>query len=193
MKNHTAHRLLAGLASLVLTLLLAACEPGPQEAAVLFARDFAARDWEGCARWLTPELRERVERKLPEWPIATFATSYYLDTNACTYLKYVTRQNKAHTILRWTWKWSRLPFTNGNSVLDLRWEREGGRWRISDISLNSHWAMFLPAAAATNDLERQEVRPTPYGPRFPRIYSRGEDWDSFGDSMEEYLATWYRL
>ncbi|MBR5946934.1 hypothetical protein IKZ80_07605 [bacterium] len=177
---------------LAAALILTACEPSPKEAAELFVYDLKAGNWKGCASFFTPELREAFAKESESWPILAFAQTFYTDGVNCEFLKYETKEGKAHTLISYTWRWLRVPIVPGSVYFDLVWRPMDGKWRIENIYATSHWDM-LPLVCADSPKEIiNKAQPTTCGLRYVKPYRESESWESLGRTTEQYLETWYR-
>lgn len=181
---------LAGL--FAAALLLTACEPSPKEATELFISDLKAGNWKSCASFFTPELKEAFAKEAENWPVLVFAQTYYADSVNCEFLKYETKEGKAHALISYTWRWLRVPLVPGTIMLDIVWRPMGGKWRIENIYATSHWDMLLPAGPDTPPELLGKAKPTNFGLRYVMQYTKSESWDSLGSTIEKYLETWYR-
>ena len=165
-----------GLVSLV--ALLSACEPSPKEATALFCDDLKAGSFKELLMYMTPELRDSIRSESVKCPVLAFAQSYYSDETRCEFLKYETRDGKAHTLVSYFWRWTRTPLPN-NVVFDLVWRLTDKGWRIENIYASSHWDMLLPEEPGSAKLA-------------PMPYREHESWEKLAQKMETYLETWYR-
>ena len=165
-----------GLASLA--VLLSACEPSPKEAAALFCDDLKAGSFRELLMYMTPELRDSMRSESAKWPVLAFAQSYYVDEVRCEPIKYETKEGKAHTLVSYSWRWTRTPLPN-NVIFDLVWDLTDKGWRIENVYASSHWDMLLPEEPGSAKLAQ-----TPY--------REHESWDKLAQKMETYLETWYR-
>ena len=180
------------LASLLLAVIfLTACEPSPKEATELFLTDLKAGNWKGCASFFTPELKAAFEKEAENWPVLAFAQSYYSDSVNCSFLKYETKEGKAHTVISYAWRWTRAPMPN-SVVLDLVWRPMDGKWRIENIFASSHWDMLLPADKNSPESVLGRAHPSTCGLRYQEPYCGDDSWEELGLKMEKYLETLYR-
>ena len=180
------------LASLILAVIfLTACEPSPKEATELFISDLKAGNWKSCASFFTPELRAAFEKEAENWPVLAFAQSYYSDSVNCSFLKYETKEGKAHTVVSYTWRWTRAPMPS-SVILDLIWRPMDGKWRIENIYATSHWDMLLPVAENSPESVLSKAHLSTCGLRYHEPYRGSDSWDELGSKMEKYLETWYR-
>ena len=170
--------------------LLCACEPSPREAAEIFCRDLEKGDWQSCARLMTPELRASVAKAFESWPLLRFSMSYYTDEKKCEFLRYETRDGKAHTLVSYSWRFAKAPVP-GSVFLDLVWRPADERWRIEDIYASSHFDMLLPVTAATPPEAAEKAHFSSSGFSYTIPYRGDEDWQSLGGVLENYLKNWY--
>lgn len=175
---------------LALSWLLSACEPSPKEAAEIFCRDLESGSWSECGRFMTPELRKEMESESKNWPKLRFAVSYYTDGKECRLLKYETKEGKAHTLISYSWRFSRAPMP-GSVLLDLVWRPADGCWRIEDIFASSHFDMLMPVTSNSPPEALEKAHLSSCGLIYQQPYRETESWQSLGKALEGYLKTLY--
>ena len=173
-------------------LLLTACEPSPKEATELFISDLRAGNWQSCASFMTPELKEAFAKEVKNWPVLAFAQTFYTDSVRCEFLKYETKEGKAHTLVSYSWRWLRMPIYPGNIIFDIIWQPKDGKWRIENIFATSHWEMLSLVDKNSPPEVLEKAHPTTCGLRCIKSYRESESWDKLGLTLEKYLETWYR-
>lgn len=175
---------------LAASCLMTACEPSPREAAEMFCRDLEAGGWRECGQLMTRELRREIECESKGWPRLLFAVSYYTDSRKCRLLKYETREGKAHTLISYSWRFTRAPMP-GNVLLDLVWLPTNGCWRIENIFASSHFDMLLPVTTNSPPDIREKAHLSSCGLVYQKPYREAESWQSLGRALEGYVKTLY--